>query len=47
MDPGTGRVYVADRGNRVIRIIYRGGQVSTLAGDPEARASRDLSLIHI
>jgi len=41
MDPGTGRVYVADRGNRVIRIIYRGGQVSTLAGDPEARASRD------
>lgn len=37
----SGRVYVADRGNRLIRMIEPGGQVSTLAGDPGATASRD------
>jgi len=37
----SGPVYVADRGNRVIRVIEPGGRVTTLAGHPGARASRD------
>jgi DNA-binding beta-propeller fold protein YncE len=38
--PG-GEVYVADRGNHVIRVIARDGRVSTLAGGPGLKGSMD------
>ena len=37
-----GRVYVADRGNRVIRVIHPDGAVTTLAGCPGEAGSSDL-----
>jgi hypothetical protein len=36
-----GRVFVADRGNHVIRRLSRGGQVTTLAGSPGQAGSLD------
>jgi hypothetical protein len=36
-----GRVYVADRGNRVIRVIQPDGAVTTLAGSPGEAGSSD------
>jgi hypothetical protein len=39
-DP-AGRIYVADRGNHVLRVIESGGPVTTLAGSPGQPGTRD------
>jgi hypothetical protein len=36
-----GRVYVADRGNRVVRVVLSSGRVATLAGSPGQAGVRD------
>jgi len=41
VDPDDKKLYVADRGNRVIRIVDPDGRVSTLAGNPWSAGSRD------
>ncbi|MDR3670167.1 MAG: hypothetical protein P4L36_04950 [Holophaga sp.] len=41
VDPVDQKLYVADRGNRVIRIVDPGGRVSTLAGNPRSAGSLD------
>ncbi len=41
VDPDDKKLYVADRGNRVIRLVEPDGRVSTLAGNPRSAASRD------
>ena len=41
VDPDDKKLYVADRGNRVIRIVDPDGRVSTLAGNPLSAGSRD------
>lgn len=41
VDPDDGSLYVADRGNRVLRIVHSDGRVATLAGHPRCPGSRD------